>query len=99
MLFRSKMDARRAEVANALATSARLASILPPVGIKAQAVEWSEAFGLEVLTEEGWRARFDSAGNLEQQVDSLRAIRDYLAKTGTSFEVIDVRFGDRPYYR
>jgi cell division septal protein FtsQ len=85
--------------ASALATSSRLAALLPSAGVKPQAVEWSQRFGLEVRTQDGWRARFDSAGNIEQQVDSLRTIRDYLAKNKTSAEVIDVRFGDRPYYR
>jgi cell division septal protein FtsQ len=85
--------------ASALATSARLAGLLPSVGVKPAAVEWSQDVGLEVRTQEGWRARFDSAGNIEQQVDSLRSIRDYLAKSKTAAEVIDLRFGDRPYYR
>jgi hypothetical protein len=85
--------------ASALATSSRLAGLLPGAGVKPLAVEWSRDFGLEVRTADGWRARFDSASDIEQQVDSLRAIRDYLAKNKTSAEVIDVRFGDRPYYR
>jgi hypothetical protein len=87
--------------AGALATWARLGALLPSVGVKPVSAQWSPALGLEVQTQEGWRARFDSAGgeNLERQVDSLRVIRDYLAHTKTPAEVIDVRFGDRPYYR
>ena len=83
----------------ALATSNRLATLLPKAGVTPAAVEWSQAVGLEVRTKDGWRARFDSTGDIDQQVDSLRAIRDYLAKNKASAEVIDVRFGDRPYYR
>jgi cell division septal protein FtsQ len=87
--------------ASALTTWARLAALLPTAGVKPKAAQWSAQFGLEVQTQDGWRARFSSAGgeNLERQVDSLRAIRDYLAKNKTAAEVIDVRFGDRPYYR
>lgn len=85
--------------ASALTTWARLAALLPSAGVRPKAAQWSPDFGLEVQTQEGWRARFDSAGNLERQVDSLRAIRDYLANNKTPAEVIDVRFGDRPYYR
>jgi len=85
--------------ASALATSNRLAALLPRAGVKPLAVEWSQDFGLEVRTEAGWRARFNSQGDIEQQVDSVRAIRDHLAKNKASVEVIDVRFGDRPYYR
>jgi cell division septal protein FtsQ len=85
--------------ASALTTWVRLATLLPGAGVKPKAAQWSADFGLEVQTQEGWRARFDSAGNLERQVDSLRSIRDYLAQNRTPAEVIDVRFGDRPYYR
>lgn len=85
--------------ARALATASRLATLLPGVGVTPRGVEWSSDFSLEIRTQDGWRARFDSAGDIERQVDSLRAIRDYLASTRTSAEVIDVRFGDRPYYR
>jgi cell division septal protein FtsQ len=87
--------------ASALTTWTRLARLLPGAGVKPKAAQWSADFGLEVQTQEGWRARFNSAGgeNLERQVDSLRAIRDYLAQNKTPAEVIDVRFGDRPYYR
>jgi hypothetical protein len=85
--------------ASALATSARLATLLPAVGVQPLAFEWTPDFGLEVPTRDGWRARFDDAGNVEQQVASLRSIRDEIARTSASAELIDVRFGDRPYFR
>jgi hypothetical protein len=85
--------------ASALATSARLASLLPGVGVQPLAFEWSHDFGLEVPTRDGWRARFDDAGNVDQQVASLRLIRDEMARTSATAELIDVRFGDRPYFR
>lgn len=85
--------------ASALATSARLASLLPGVGVQPLAFEWSHDFGLEVPTRDGWRARFDDAGNIDQQVASLRLIRDEMARTSGTAELIDVRFGDRPYFR
>jgi cell division septal protein FtsQ len=65
----------------------------------ALAIEWSRDFGLEVPTRDGWRARFDGQRNVDQQVSSLRSIRDELSRTRGSAEVIDVRFGDRPYFR
>jgi hypothetical protein len=52
-----------------------------------------------VPTRDGWRARFDDAGNVEQQVSTLRTIRDELARTHSPAQLIDVRFGDRPYFR
>jgi hypothetical protein len=85
--------------ASALATSARLAALLPSVGVEPVAFEWSQTAGLEVPTRDGWRARFDGDGNVEQQIASLRTIRDELSRTRTSAQLIDVRFGDRPYFR
>jgi hypothetical protein len=85
--------------ASALATSARLAALLPAVGVEPLAFEWSHDAGLEVPTRDGWRARFDDGGNVEQQVSTLRVIRDELARTHSPAELIDVRFGDRPYFR
>ena len=85
--------------ASALATSARLVSLLPSVGVQPLGFEWSRDAGLEVPTRDGWRARFDGSGNLDQQISSLRSIRDELARTRGAAELIDVRFGDRPYFR
>jgi hypothetical protein len=83
----------------ALETSTRLASLLPAVGVVPLGFEWSQDFGLEVPTRDGWRARFDGDGNVEQQVASLRAVRDEITRTKSPAEVIDVRFADRPYFR
>ena len=85
--------------ASALATSARLVSLLPTVGVQPLGFEWSRDSGLDVPTRDGWRARFDGSGNIDQQIASLRSIRDELARTRGAAELIDVRFGDRPYFR
>jgi hypothetical protein len=84
---------------SALATSARLATLLPAAGVEPLGFEWSRDFGLEVPTRDGWRARFDGRGNVDKQVISLRSIRDELTRTRSAAEVIDVRFEDRPYFR
>jgi cell division septal protein FtsQ len=85
--------------AGALATSARLAALLPSVGVQPLSFDWSPDSGLEVPTRDGWRARFDERGNIEQQIATLRSVRDQLSRTKTGAELIDVRFGDRPYFR
>jgi hypothetical protein len=85
--------------ASALTTSARLAALLPAVGVEPLAFEWSRDFGLEVPTRDGWRARFDHGGNIDEQVASLRSVRDEIARTRATPLLIDVRFGDRPYFR
>jgi cell division protein FtsQ len=83
----------------ALAASSRLARLLPGVGITPLSFGWSPDTGVEVPTRDGWRARFDESGNLDQQVALLRSISDQLSRTSTRVQLIDVRFGDRPYYQ
>jgi hypothetical protein len=85
--------------ASALVASARLATLLPGVGVEPLAFEWNHDSDLEVPTREGWRARFDDAGNVDQQVAALQAIRDQLTRTRATAQLIDLRFGDRPYFR
>jgi cell division septal protein FtsQ len=85
--------------ARALEGAARLEDLLPSVGVLPLGFEWSAQQGLEVPTRDGWRVRFNTDGDIEQQMRSLLTIREYLASTRTSATVIDVRFGDRPYYR
>jgi cell division protein FtsQ len=85
--------------ADALAASARLTTLLPSVGVQPLAFEWSPDAGLEVPTQDGWRARFDETGSVDQQVATLGSIRDELARTRSAATLIDVRFGDRPYVR
>ena len=82
-----------------LAASARLAALLPPIGVHPLGFEWSRENGLEVPTENGWRVRFDGAVDLQSQVNALQTIHDHLAKSGRSAEIIDVRFPSRPYFR
>ena len=84
---------------NALSTSAHLAALLPSAGVQPVAFQWSADMGLDVATAEGWHARFDQAGNLDQQVSTLRSVRTELARTKTAAGLIDVRFEDRPYFR
>lgn len=85
---------------NALTASARLQVLLPQAGVTPRAFEWSQDVGLEVPTEQGWRVRFDGAGDMSEQVGALQTIRDYLARVKRPpVSVIDVRFADRPYFR
>jgi cell division septal protein FtsQ len=85
--------------ASALVTSARVATLLPSAGIEPLGFEWNQNSDLEVPTRDGWRARFDDQGNVDQQVATLRSVRDQLARTKAVAQLIDVRFGDRPYFR
>jgi cell division protein FtsQ len=84
---------------SALVGSARLGAVLPAMGVQPLGFEWSREVGLEVPTRDGWRAIFDTRRDLDGQVRTLATVRDYLASTRSSAQVIDVRFGDRPYFR
>jgi len=85
--------------ARALTTSSRLAQLLPTVGVQPTGFLWSRDAGVEVPTTDGWRARFNQSGDLDKQVAELRSIRDELTRTRTTAGLIDVRFGDRPFFR
>jgi POTRA domain-containing FtsQ-type protein/cell division protein FtsQ len=85
--------------ANALGTSVQLASLLPNVGVQPRGFQWSPETGLDVSTVEGWDVRFDQKGDLVGQVATLQAVRAELARTKAPAALIDVRFGDRPYFR
>jgi cell division protein FtsQ len=82
-----------------LVASARLAALLPPIGVQPLGFEWSHDKGLEVPTQNGWRVRFDGAADLQSQVAALQTIHEHLTQTGQSAEIIDVRFPSRPYFR
>ncbi len=82
-----------------LQASQQLASMLPQAGVTPLSFEWGHDQGLEIPTSAGWRVRFNGGGDLTAQVESLQTIRDYLQRTKQPATLIDVRFGDRPYFR
>ena len=86
--------------AGALAAAARLANRLPSVGIEPLGYDWSAATGVEVPTGEGWRVRFDAeAEHVDDEIVTLSLVRQRLSQNGASPQLIDVRFGNRPYFR
>ena len=82
-----------------LTSSASLTALLPGAGVQPTRFEWSPDGGLQIDTQAGWRVRFDASRDVPGQISALQAIRQHLATTKQSAELIDVRFGDRPYYR
>lgn len=85
--------------AGALAASARLAALLPAAGLQPLAFEWSRDTGLQVPMASGVRVRFDGRADLPTQVSTLEAIREHLAASRQTAQMVDVRFADRPYFR
>lgn len=55
--------------------------------------------GLQVIQAVGPRLIIGDGQQLEWKISTIRAVAGYLASTRTSAELIDVRFGDRPYFR
>jgi cell division septal protein FtsQ len=85
--------------ASALRISAQLASLLPAIGVQPLGFQWSPETGVDVTTADGWHARFDQSTDLTGQVATLNAVRAQLSRTKSTAGLIDVRFGDRPYFR
>ena len=61
--------------------------------------EFAAETGLNVTQQTGPRLVFGSGDGLETKVAVIETIVRYLEGERKSAEVIDVRFGDRPYYR
>lgn len=85
--------------AGALTASASLAALLPRAGLQPLAFEWSRDTGLQVPLASGVRVRFDGRADLPTQVSTFEAIREHLAASRLTAQVVDVRFADRPYFR
>jgi cell division septal protein FtsQ len=86
--------------AGALAAAVRLANRLPSVGIQPLGYDWSASTGVEVPTGDGWRVRFDAeAQHVDEEIATLSLVRQRLSQNGVSPQLIDVRFGNRPYFR
>jgi len=52
-----------------------------------------------ILTQEGYRILFDTAGDIEAQNDRLRVLNRETIKDFTKLQYIDLRFGDHVYYK
>jgi cell division septal protein FtsQ len=61
--------------------------------------EYAAETGLNVTQQTGPRLIFGSGDGLETKVAVIQTIVQHLQSERKSAEVIDVRFGDRPYYR
>ncbi len=61
--------------------------------------EWTQAAGLEVTAERGVRVRLGDSGGLEYKFAVWSGIIEQARKSGTPVTEIDLRFGDRVYFR
>jgi cell division protein FtsQ len=78
----------------------RLYDSLPAsVGQRAARFEWSRRAGLEVTTDRGMRVRFGDGGDIDYKLAVWRGILDQARRDKAVVTEIDLRFGDRVYYR
>lgn len=78
----------------------RLRDTLPAtVGQRAVRFEWSRRTGLEVTTDRGVRVRLGDGSDIEYKLAVWRAILDEARRSKTAVTEIDLRFGDRVFYR
>ena len=86
--------------AEAVATTARLRTLLPTVArTSPREFEYSRGAGLSAVVDFGPRVRFGDGQDLEWKAHALAAVRRELERSGQRAELIDLRFGDRPYVR
>lgn len=72
-----------------------LRDLLAAQQITASDFTFLDAHSLRVRSPAGWQAIFDITGNVAQQVRILGAL---LAR-GIHFQLVDLRYGNEPYYR
>ncbi|HYU19147.1 MAG TPA: FtsQ-type POTRA domain-containing protein [Chloroflexota bacterium] len=97
---RSDLRAGESVDTDALQTVFRLQTLLPQLArTAAREFEYSRETGVSVVTDFGARVRFGRGDGLEWKVNALAAVRRELERTNQRAELIDVRFGDRPYVR
>ena len=68
-------------------------------GAQQRQYEYSHETGLNVVQTIGPRLIIGAGDNLDWKMASIRTIVRHLESSHQSAELIDVRFGDRPYYR
>jgi cell division septal protein FtsQ len=86
--------------ADAVQIVARLDGLLgQSLGPQQRQYEWSADSGLNVVQGVGPRLVIGNADNLEWKIGAIGGIERYLEGNRITAELIDVRFGDRSFYR
>lgn len=86
--------------ADAVNTAARLEGLLASAfGAQDRQFVYSPDTGLQVIQAVGPRLIVGDGQQLEWKISSIQAVTRHLEATRATAELIDVRFGDRPYFR
>lgn len=85
---------------DAVALALRLRDSLPAtIGQQAVRFEWTQRAGLEVTTDKGVRVRFGDGGDVEYKLSVWRGVLEQARAAKSVVTEIDLRFGDRVFYR
>jgi len=68
-------------------------------GAKPQQFDYSSAQGLTVLTDRGWKVIFGDDRDMDFKLTALGAVLRTATERGLTFQVVDLRYGERPYLR
>lgn len=86
--------------ADAVKGVARIDTLLSQAfGPQQREYQYAQDTGMNVIQQVGPRLILGNGDNLEWKIEAIRSITRYLEASHTSAELIDVRFGDRPYFR
>jgi hypothetical protein len=86
--------------ADAVRTAAQLDGLLSErFGVQERQYQYAPDTGVQVIQAVGPRLVIGSGEQLDWKIASIESIIRHLESTRTRAELIDVRFGDRPYFR
>jgi cell division protein FtsQ len=69
------------------------------IGITSFTLRDTLAYGVVLISADGWQARFGAPDNLENKIKELAAILQLVKQQGQQLALVDLRFGFYPYYR
>ena len=86
--------------ADAIRLVTRLRELLPrALNTKGLAFEYARDGGIVAVIDGGWRARFGDASDIDRKIAVWKAVLAEGAKQNMTPRHVDLRFGDRPFFR
>ncbi len=90
----SKIDPKIIQMARQLLEQVPTAS-----GITSFTLRNTLEYGIVLISQDGWQARFGGPNNLENKIQELAAVIQLVRQQGQQLALVDLRFGYYPYYR
>jgi len=86
--------------AQAVQLARNLVEAMPrEMGVAPHRFDYSLATGLTVTTDQGWQVRFGDGSDLAYKMAEAKGILAIAKETKQKVSLLDLRFGDRPYFR